>query len=353
MNPTDFKYELFFELSPDLLCIAGYDGYFKKINPAVAKTLGYTMEELYSRPVNDFVHPDDQELTAKVRNELTRLKPLFHFENRYLTKSGETIWLSWTSLPVDSDKLIFAVAKNVTHKKRLEAERNDLLAKLSKSNSELIELNQTTSYDLRSPVNNLLALFDLMDLSKIGDEETVQLIEILKYAGEKIKNTLNNCIAQSTESHRTSVNGEETSFQESLDEVLESMSTLMQTSEAGVQADFSEAETIHFNKGYLKSIFLNLVTNAIKFASPERRPVIIIRSVSEKGWVHLIVKDNGAGLDAEKVDYFNTHPMLRPNESKGIGLYLVHTHVLAFGGKIKVESKINEGTTFRISFKSK
>src|SRR5688572_8626379 len=156
MDARDFQYELFFELSPDLLCIAGYDGYFKKINAAVAKTLGYSLAELYARPINDFVHPEDKDITSKVRLELYRTKPLFSFENRYLTKNGETIWLSWTSLPVESSKLVFAVGKNVTHKKKLEAERNALLANLAKANKDLIKLNHSTARDLQSPVNNLL-----------------------------------------------------------------------------------------------------------------------------------------------------------------------------------------------------
>src|SRR5688572_2995995 len=101
MSEPNFRYDLFFELSPDLLCIAGFDGYFKKINEAVSKTLGYSPEELYARPINDFVHPDHKQLTAKVRAELYRSKPLLNFENKYLTKNGETVWLSWTSLAVE------------------------------------------------------------------------------------------------------------------------------------------------------------------------------------------------------------------------------------------------------------
>lgn len=102
MNSLNSKYELFFELSPDLLCIAGYDVYFKKINGAVSKLLGYSMEELYARPINDFIYPADQDITSKVRADLTRSKPLLNFENRYVTKGGEIVWLSWTSLPVES-----------------------------------------------------------------------------------------------------------------------------------------------------------------------------------------------------------------------------------------------------------
>src|SRR5476649_2100074 len=88
-----FNLELFFELSPDLLCIAGYDGYFKRINPTVSKTLGYTNEELFARPINDFVHNEDQGITADYREKLKKNTPLLNFENRYVTKAGETVWL--------------------------------------------------------------------------------------------------------------------------------------------------------------------------------------------------------------------------------------------------------------------
>ncbi len=70
IKSTDtFNLELFFELSPDLLCVAGYDGYFKKINPTVSKTLGYTDEELFSRPIDSFVHPEDRVITSKKRGK--------------------------------------------------------------------------------------------------------------------------------------------------------------------------------------------------------------------------------------------------------------------------------------------
>jgi len=113
-----FDLEYFFELSPDLICIAGYDGYFKKINPAVSKTLGYTNEELFSRPINSFVHPEDQGMTNNSRNNVRSGKHLINFENRYMTKDGETVWLSWTSIPIEKDRTIFAIAKNISVKKK-------------------------------------------------------------------------------------------------------------------------------------------------------------------------------------------------------------------------------------------
>jgi PAS domain S-box-containing protein len=75
-----FDLEHFFEIAPDLLCIAGFDGYFKKINPAVSKTLGYTAEELFSAPINSFVHPDDQLITSQKRSALVEGQSLLNFE---------------------------------------------------------------------------------------------------------------------------------------------------------------------------------------------------------------------------------------------------------------------------------
>lgn len=150
----EIELEPFFELSPDLLCIAGYDGFFKRINPAVSKLLGYSNEELYARPISEFIYPDDRKTTADFREQLTRNKPLYYYENRYLTKTGEIVWLSWTSLPVDSNQLIYAIAKDITHKKQLEEGRNVLLSNLTKTNNDLKQLNYTTAHDLRAPVNN-------------------------------------------------------------------------------------------------------------------------------------------------------------------------------------------------------
>ncbi|WP_133558639.1 PAS domain S-box protein [Pedobacter duraquae] len=115
-----FDLEYFFELSPDLLCIAGFDGFFKKINPAVSQTLGFSTEELFSRPINTFVHPEDQEMTRQKRQNIKNNVPLLNFENRYLSKAGEIVWLSWTSMPIKRDKVVFAIAKDITYKKRLE-----------------------------------------------------------------------------------------------------------------------------------------------------------------------------------------------------------------------------------------
>ncbi|MEO6685305.1 MAG: PAS domain S-box protein [Dyadobacter sp.] len=144
LSDTTFDLEYFYELSPDLLCVAGYDGYFKKINPAVSQTLGYSNKELMSRPINSFVHPDDRNITHDKRESIKRNNPLLNFENRYLTKDSEVVWLSWTSMPIERDKVVFAIAKNITsHKKLYELRRISDSLGLSVERKEILSEEQT------------------------------------------------------------------------------------------------------------------------------------------------------------------------------------------------------------------
>lgn len=111
-----------FEKTLDLVCIVDRAGWFKKINPAVVNTLGYTYEELFSRPVSDLIHPCDRELTARRRIELLNNTPLLNFQNRYVTKSGAIVWLEWTSVYIPEKEVVFAIAKNITSRKQSEIE---------------------------------------------------------------------------------------------------------------------------------------------------------------------------------------------------------------------------------------
>ena len=115
-----FDLEYFFEVVPDILCIAGFDGYFKKINPAVCKLLGYSEEELFALPISEFIYPEDRARTAEKEKALLEGHSLLNFENRYLKKDGNVVWLSWTSVPIKKDNLVFAIAKDITYRRQLE-----------------------------------------------------------------------------------------------------------------------------------------------------------------------------------------------------------------------------------------
>lgn len=104
----------FFELSRDMICVAGFDGYFKRVNPAFERTLGYGQEELLGRPMAEFVHPDDRNGTGG--------------ENRYLDVDGDVHWLEWTSVTIPEEELIYAVARDITDRKMLE-QKMELLSR--------------------------------------------------------------------------------------------------------------------------------------------------------------------------------------------------------------------------------
>src|SRR5580693_1006346 len=109
-----------FTLSLDMICISGFDGYFKRINPAWEGTLGIPKEELLSRPYIDFVHPDDREATLNEARKMDQGELTISFENRYRSADGTYLWLLWNATPNKSLKLIFAVARDITQRKHTE-----------------------------------------------------------------------------------------------------------------------------------------------------------------------------------------------------------------------------------------
>jgi PAS domain S-box-containing protein len=111
----------FFALSVDLMCIAGFDGYFKQLNPAWEKTIGWTIAELLARPWNDFLHPDDVALTIKAVQHIRAGDALLSHENRYRCKDGSYRWLHWTAQEIVGEQLIYGVARDITDRKRAEA----------------------------------------------------------------------------------------------------------------------------------------------------------------------------------------------------------------------------------------
>lgn len=348
-----YDLELFFNHSADLLCIAGFDGYFRKINPALINVLGYSKKELFEKPINEFILPEDRELTNSFRNSIRKGVPLLNLENRYVAKNGDVIWLSWTSIPDNDRELVYAVAKNITHNRRLSEDRNQLLSHLTKTNSDLKQLTYSTSHDLRSPLGNIIGILSLLNLSKIDDKETLELLEMLKVSAENMKDTLDKQIDSLRENEKDIADVERVNLNDCLLTTTKSIQSYIQTSRVKIDANFDAFDTVRFKEAYLESIFLNLITNSIRYSKPDINPVINIRTVIENGVKKLIFSDNGIGMNMDKVkgklfgfnQTFHNH-----KESKGIGLYLVNNHVQAMGGSISLESEVGKGTTFTILF---
>jgi len=127
----------FFEINIDLLCQLDFNGYFKRLNPAWERTLGWSRAELMSRPFIEFVHPDDRERTLRQNARVRSGGQALEFENRYLCKDGSFRWLLWNAAPDASGRVIYSVARDVTERKRAEEEREQLVRQLQAALAEV------------------------------------------------------------------------------------------------------------------------------------------------------------------------------------------------------------------------
>src|SRR5438045_6847560 len=127
----------FFEVSIDMLCFLDFNGYFKRLNPAWERTLGFTRQELMSKPFIEFVHPDDRDRTLKQNAEVRAGGKALSFENRYLCKDGSYRWLRWNAAPGSAERVIYSVARDITDATRAEQEREQLVRELQSAVAEV------------------------------------------------------------------------------------------------------------------------------------------------------------------------------------------------------------------------
>jgi PAS domain S-box-containing protein len=130
----------FFEISIDLLCFLDFNGHFKRLNPAWERTLGFTREELMSRPFIEFVHPDDRKRTLAQNAAVRDGGQALGFENRYLCKDGSFRWFRWNAAPDADEGVIYSVARDITEEKRAAEERREGKEGLEPGRSECYQL---------------------------------------------------------------------------------------------------------------------------------------------------------------------------------------------------------------------
>jgi PAS domain S-box-containing protein len=143
-DPARASHEVegFFTVSIDMFCFLGFDGYFRRLNLAWERALGFTREELMSRPFIEFVHPDDRERTLKQNAQVKTGGQASGFENRYLCKDGSHRWLLWSAAPDAAEGMIYSVARDITAQKQAESERERLVRRLERSLAEVRTLRE-------------------------------------------------------------------------------------------------------------------------------------------------------------------------------------------------------------------
>jgi PAS domain S-box-containing protein len=130
----------FFALSIDMLCIAHFNGHFSRLSLAWETTLGFTREELRSRPMFEFVHPDDRERTIEQNRKVKAGGQAVGFENRYICKDGSYRWLLWNASADVENQLIYSVARDITRRKEAEQQREQLVGELQAALADVKQL---------------------------------------------------------------------------------------------------------------------------------------------------------------------------------------------------------------------
>src|SRR5262249_3589750 len=151
-----------------MLCVVGFDGYFKRVNPAWGRVLGYTEAELLSRPYLDLVHPDDREATVAEAGRATAGKEVIAFENRYFHKDGTLRWLLWTASPFPEQQVVYAAARDTTDRREAEETLARLVKELELAKGRAEEAAETKSaflanmsHEIRTPLNAVLGMTSL------------------------------------------------------------------------------------------------------------------------------------------------------------------------------------------------
>lgn len=249
-------------------------------------------------------------------------------------------------------KRIKAEDKIIKANKNLEKIVVDRTMYLTTQNKQLEDFAHIISHNLRGPVSNLHSL-----LNFYKEEENIEykdeLMEMFEKTVTNIGSTLNELLEVVSIRHESKRDREKIVFETVFSKITTTFQGHILELNANVTADFSEAPEIKYSPTYLESIMQNLLSNALKYHTPEQKPVIHFATTNTDDRIELTVSDNGLGIDLSKNGsrLFGLHKTFHKHpEAKGVGLFLTKTQVETMGGTISAVSKVNEGTTFKIAF---
>ena len=301
----------------------------------------------------------DESIAKKRRAQFLEAKTQgkeIRWEDSLVSPSGQTITHLRRLFPVydDQGKLtqVIGFGIDITERKQLEEKQSVLVKQLSAQNTQLLDFCNIVSHNLRGPLINMSMLVDFIEESNDLDEIKL-LVSKLNPVIESLNTTFNELVESIQVRQNLEIESEDIVLKDSLRRALDGLEMEVDKSKAEVIIDLDEAPVVNFPPKYLSSIFHNLISNALKYRSPDRQLVIQIKATRTDNSVLLMVKDNGLGLDLEKHKdnvfkigkVFHKHP-----NAKGLGLYMTKAQIEAMDGKIWLESAPDQGATFYIVF---
>ena len=339
-----------FVLSLDMLCVAGTDGYFKQINPAFRRVLGYSQEELLSRSFLEFVHPDDQEGTLAAVAQLAEGLPVVDFENRYMAIDGKYRWLAWRSAPVAERGLIYAVARDITEQKHIEQVMARQAEDLARSNADLEQFAYAASHDLRAPlraIGNLAEWID-EDLPSGGLEQPRQQLTELRHQVVRMENLIEDLLSYARAGREA---GELHEVDTSA--MVNELTALLAPPPGFKIVTTGDMPVFATHRAPLEQVLRNLIGNAIKHHDrPDGR--VEVSAIDRDDFYEFQISDDGPGIPDESRDaIFKMFQKLSSGsdaDGTGIGLALVKRSVEAQHGIVWVESPADRGAVFHFTW---
>ncbi|MFH6999869.1 PAS domain-containing protein [Flavobacterium sp. FlaQc-57] len=329
------------------------------VNPAFSQMSGYLSTEIIGKSPNIFRGPksDSEELKKLLRAIKNEEECLIETIN--YTKQKEEYWVRFSMIPIFNNEGVIShwisIQRNITDEKKLETEKEHLIRELTQNNKDLKQFSYITSHNLRAPLSNLIGLLNLIDDIPVENLELEEILAGFTKSTHLLNETINDLVKVIIIKDNPSMQKEEVSLQEIFENVFSQLSFQIELHKPIIKLKFDKVPLLNTNKAYIESILLNLLTNSIKYKSENRKLKISITAEQIDHKAILTFKDNGIGIDLERnrdkvfglYQRFHNYP-----DSKGLGLYLVKSQVETMGGTISIDSEVNKGTTFTITFKN-
>lgn len=316
-------------------------------------------DELKKHPYGWYrsIHPDDIECIMETNRKMfSTRQPVTRVYRVKHSKTGEYVWLEDHVTPVpDEDgfvRVLYGSVRDITERKKSELERERLIKELSNKYNELMQFNYIVSHNLRSPVAHILGLIEIFNTAK-SDEDRAETQKYMLEAATALDNILKEL--NTILSTRSDMNEKREPFliSEVTDTILSSLKREIDHADATINVRIPEgADEIVSIKSFIQSAIYNLVSNAIKYRSTDRLPLVDITVEKQGDRTVISVSDNGTGINLEKYGdkIFGLHNRFHMGyEGKGLGLHMTRSQIESLGGTITVESEEGTGSTFTIT----
>ena len=346
---SEEQLDTYFNLSVNLLSIAS-PTHFLRINPAFTKTLGYSKEELLSRPFADFVHPDDKVTTNREVERLESGKITMNFENRYRHKEGHYIWLSWAAFFDTDENLIYSTARDITKQHHQEELLRQYNHALKARNQDLDDFAYSASHDLKAPLRAIdnLSAWIVEDAKDVLPEKSYTHLVQLRQRVNRMEALLDDLL-QYSRAGRAEYETEEVDVKQLIQDILKTLDA-----PPGFTINIpTHLPVLRTHRIPLSQVFSNLIANALKHHDKEQG-IVDISHKQDNELYYFSIRDDGPGIDpAFHGRIFQMFQTLKPRdeiEGSGMGLAIVQKLARNFGGDITVSSTPGKGATFEFSW---